>query len=111
MAEIDTLNALKQGDIDCFDAYKRLYPTSGPKRARFMKISIKPRHVNIARKGLLRGICLLPYPLRIARFILKRNPSITESVDTDTLLNLINYAHGVQIHIESDDARISIKFF
>lgn len=111
MAEIDTLNALRQGDIDCFDAYKQLYPTSRLKRARFMKISIKPRHTNIVVKGMLRGIFLLPFPLRIARFGLKRNRSITESVDMDTLLYLITYAHGIQIHIDSDDARISIKFF
>jgi len=104
MNPLKTLDKLSTHEVSLPKAYALLGPKKRP--ARFVKLKIHQKDKGAQR--LLNVLFLLPLPIRPVFFFIKKSlPKEDHIFFKDMLL----YAKGIQIDIETSDTNISIHVY
>lgn len=101
---LNTLTQLQKNEVSTLKAYTLLSPYAKP--ARFVKLKVIQNEKKV--QWLLDFLFLMPLPLRLVYFFVKKNLN-----DADRLLvdDLIQGASGIKIEIESSDAQVYIQIY
>ncbi len=108
---LQTLEKVAQHKLDPLDAYLIQARKEGSlKRARFVTWKMKVDEMPVFLRGLLHSLSVIPLPLGIAKFALKRFPKeATDALDPELLLTLLRYSKGTKVEIESEGVKIQFK--
>lgn len=104
MHELKTLEKLHKQEISLPKAYALIDHSKRP--ARFVKIKIKQDDRTAQR--LLNVLFLFPLPVRLVYFFVKSSLS---KDDQRFFKEMLLYAKGIKVDIESKDAIISIRIY